>query len=107
MPDTLKQGVTLSAYAWASEAKGILRAELSRRNVTYAQLAKLMLASDIQETPRSLANKISRGSFSFVFFLQAMRVLGVKTVSLEPIEKKPGAPVLGQPEALGRGKPAS
>ncbi|NTV46665.1 MAG: hypothetical protein HGB11_09155, partial [Chlorobiales bacterium] len=44
----------------------------------------------LRETERSLANKISRGSFSFVFFLLVMRVLGVKTVSLESTEKTAG-----------------
>lgn len=76
-------GMGASSY-WAHEAKGIVRAELERRAVTYARLARLMKDHGFDETERSLANKISRGSFSFAFFLQVMRVLGVRTVSLEP-----------------------
>lgn len=100
-----KENLKSSPY-WAHEAKGILRAELDRRAMTYARLAKLLQAHDIPETTRSLANKISRGSFSFVFFLQVMRVLGVKTVSLEPTEKAPGVLHSGQPATLDRGKAA-
>ena len=67
---------------WSLEAKRILRAEIERRGVTYKRLARLMQAAGLHETERSLANKISRGMFSFVFFLQVMRVLGVQNLSL-------------------------
>ncbi|WP_212566841.1 DUF6471 domain-containing protein [Aromatoleum tolulyticum] len=96
-----------SAPYWAHEAKGILRAELDRRGVTYARLAKLMQVQGFGETTRSLANKISRGSFSFVFFLQVMRVLGVRTVSVEPTEKAAGVRYSGQPDVLDRASAGS
>lgn len=75
---------------WTQEAKGVLRSELDRRGVTYMQLAKLLQASGVEETTRSIANKVSRGTFSFVFFLQVMRVLGVQEVVLKPTEKTAG-----------------
>lgn len=84
---------------WTHEAKGILRAELDRRGVTYAKLAKLLQERGIAETPRSLANKVSRGTFSFVFFLQVMRVLSVRSISLEPTEKAAGILYSGSPAA--------
>lgn len=95
-----------SSPYWAEEAKGILRAELDRRTMTYDQLAKLLQSRNIHETTRSLANKISRGSFSFVFFLQVMRVLGVKTVSMEPTPKVAGVRHSGQPAILDSRKVA-
>lgn len=99
---SVKQMVDLkSAPYWALEAKGILRAELGRRGVTYKKLAKLMQAAQIHETERSLANKISRGSFSFVFFLQVMRVLGVTSISLAPTEKVAKVLHTGQPASFG------
>ncbi len=79
----------LSHY-WTQEAKGILRAQIERRGVTYKKLARLMQAANLDETERSLANKISRGTFSFVFFLQVMRVLGVQTISLASTESQEG-----------------
>lgn len=87
-----------AAPYWAAEAKGILRAELDRRGVTYAKLAKLMQANQMHETERSLANKISRGSFSFAFFLQVMRVLKVTHISLAPTETVESVLFSGQPE---------
>lgn len=82
---------------WQHEAKGVLRAELGRRGVTYERLAKLLVASGVSETDRSIANKISRGTFSFVFFLQAMRAIGATSVSLEPTQKAEGVLYSGQP----------
>lgn len=32
--------------------------------------------------PKALSNKVGRGTFSFAFFLQCMKALGVKNVSL-------------------------
>lgn len=81
MSDLPAEDLKLSLY-WTQEAKGILRAEIERRGVTYKRLARLMAAANLHETERSLANKISRGTFSFVFFLQVMRVLGVQAISL-------------------------
>jgi len=75
---------------WTQEAKGILRSELDRRGVTYMHLARLLQAEGVEETTRSIANKVSRGTFSFVFFLQVMRALGVREISLKPTEKTAG-----------------
>jgi len=86
-----------SEQYWKAEAKGILSAELKRRGVTHAQLARLMRAKDMHETESSIANKVSRGSFSFSFFLQAMRVLGVTHISLEPTEAVASVLYSGQP----------
>jgi hypothetical protein len=94
-----------TAPYWAHEAKAILRAELERRGVTYAKLARLMRASHFHETERSLANKISRGSFSFVFFLQVMRVLGVTSISVAPTEKVESLLYSGQPTSKEGNRP--
>ncbi len=53
-------------------------------------LARLLQAEGVEETTRSIANKVSRGTFSFVFFLQVMRALGVREISLKPTEKTAG-----------------
>lgn len=96
-----------SAPYWLAEAKGILRAELDRRGVTYGKLAKMMQACQMRETERSLANKISRGSFSFAFFLQVMRVLKVTHISLAPTEAVASVPYSGQPAQFEKNRAAS
>jgi hypothetical protein len=71
---------------WENEARRIIRAELVRRGLTYEELATRLLAIGVVETERSIANKMSRGTFSFVFALQCMRAIGAKSISFESID---------------------
>lgn len=68
---------------WETTAKNLLKAELKRKGVTYAQLAEKLKGLDIQETERNLNNKISRGGFSAAFLLQCLRAIGVSHLPLE------------------------
>lgn len=68
--------------SWSREAFGFMRVEMARRKVTYKKLAVRLEAMGVDETAKSVASKISRGSFSFVFFLQAMKALNVQKVDL-------------------------
>jgi len=61
---------------WNVEASRILRGELVRRGVTHKKLAQLLEVIGVSETPSAITNKMSRGTFSFVFFLQCMKALG-------------------------------
>ena len=67
---------------WESKVKGLLKAELKRRNVTYQQLAAKLAEIGVAETPENIANKISRGKFSAVFLLQCLEVIGCQTIRL-------------------------
>jgi hypothetical protein len=73
---------------WNREASGILRAEMARRGITYKVLAARLEGMGIPETQKSVASKIGRGTFSFVFFLQATRALGIQRVDLSPLGDK-------------------
>lgn len=75
---------------WQKQARQIVRAELVRRGVTYDQLATRLRAIGVDETERSIANKMSRGTFSFVFALQCLKAMGAKSVSLD-LEPETGA----------------
>lgn len=68
---------------WEKEARRIVRAELVRRGLTYEQLATRLQMIGIDETERSIANKMSRGTFSFVFVLQCMKAMGVNAVNFD------------------------
>jgi hypothetical protein len=37
----------------------------------------------IRETPENIANKISRGGFTAVFFIQCLRAIGVRQLNIE------------------------
>jgi hypothetical protein len=65
---------------WENEARLLLKAEIVRRGITYERLAKRLQSIGVSETTRSIANKMSRGSFSFAFFLQCMTALGAESV---------------------------
>jgi Domain of unknown function (DUF6471) len=67
---------------YETRVKNLLKAELKRRGVTYAQLAEKLGTLGIQETERNLNNKISRGGFSAAFFLQCLEAIGSRSLQL-------------------------
>ncbi len=67
---------------WENRVKGLLKAELKRRDVTYQELTERLAAIGVSETPENIANKLSRGKFSAVFFIQCLDVLGCNTIRL-------------------------
>jgi len=77
---------------WNEEAYKILKRELGRRKVTYARLQKQLAADGVEETERSIASKISRGAFSFAFFIQCMRAIGVQQVDVSEVKQLPELP---------------
>lgn len=68
---------------YETQAKQILKGELKRRGITYAELAARLTAKGAKESERNLANKISRGSFTAAFFMMCMDAIGVRDLSLE------------------------
>lgn len=65
------------------QAKNILKGELKRRGITYAQLAEKLTALGAKESERNIANKISRGSFTAAFFMMCMEAIGARSVSFD------------------------
>lgn len=63
-------------------AKNVLKGELKRRGVTYAQLAEKLAQIGVHETERNLNNKISRGGFTAAFLLQVMVAIDAKEIRL-------------------------
>lgn len=69
--------------SYEERAKNILKSELKRRGITYAQLAEKLAGIGVNENERNLANKISRGSFTAAFFMMCMDVIGANSVALQ------------------------
>jgi Domain of unknown function (DUF6471) len=67
---------------WEERAKGIIRGEMARRGITYAQLVQRLEAIGIDENERNLRNKVSRGKFTAGFLLQCLVALGVSDLRL-------------------------
>ena len=64
------------------EAKRMLRAEMVRRGISYEDLVQLLAEAGVKETSASLRNKVSRGSFTADFFLQALSAMGATSLRL-------------------------
>jgi 3-mercaptopyruvate sulfurtransferase SseA len=67
---------------WQDHAKGLLKAELKRKSMTYKDLAERLTAMGTAESDVNLANKISRGGFSAAFLLQCLNAIGCNNVSV-------------------------
>jgi hypothetical protein len=70
---------------WRAEVKGLLKAELKRRDLSYADLADKLATIGINDNERNISNKISRGTFSATFFVQCMAAMGVKTIHIDEL----------------------
>ena len=62
--------------------KGILKAEITRRHLTYRDVVEKLDAMGTKETEANLRNKISRGGFSAGFFVQCLVAIGAHSVRL-------------------------
>lgn len=69
---------------WKEKVRGILKAEIARRNIKQAELVGMLeKAYGVKETPQSLSNKIGRGTFSAIFMFQILEVIGCEKLSLD------------------------
>lgn len=68
---------------WVTYAKGLLRAEMTKRQITYRGLVEKLAAIGVSETEANLRNKISRGGFTAAFFVQCLVAIGCHTLRLD------------------------
>ena len=67
---------------WEDRVKGLLKAQLKRKNVTYAQLVGLLADQRVMDSEPNIRNKISRGKFTAVFLVQCLTAIGVESIRL-------------------------
>lgn len=77
-------GSPMTDEQWRMMAKQVIKVELKRQSVTYADLSKRLADMGVDESETSIRNKVSRGTFSFVFALQAMKAIGVELIPFKP-----------------------
>jgi hypothetical protein len=68
---------------WEALASNILKSELKRKGVTYAQLVEKLGAIGITEKEINVANKLSRGKFSAAFMLACLKAVGSSQLHLD------------------------
>lgn len=67
---------------WEKQAANLLKSELKRKGVTYAQLVEKLAAIGINEKEANVANKLSRGKFSAAFMLACLNAIGETNLRL-------------------------
>jgi Domain of unknown function (DUF6471) len=71
--------------SWEDRAKRFLKAELARADIGYRELAERLKKHGLDETEASIANKISRGTFSATFLLASLKAIEREQLNLEDI----------------------
>jgi hypothetical protein len=67
---------------WDRKARGIIKAEMKRRDLSYQQLAERLEAIGVHDTQRNLINKVNRGKFSAAFLLQCLEAIGCSRIEI-------------------------
>lgn len=67
---------------WEDKVKGLLKAELARKGITYAQLVGKLAEIGVMDSEPNIRNKISRGKFTAVFLVQCLIAIDVRSVHL-------------------------
>jgi hypothetical protein len=68
---------------WETKAANLLKAELKRQGVTYAQLVERLADIGISEKEANVRNKLSRGKFSAAFMLQCLTAIKAQQLRLD------------------------
>lgn len=74
------RGYKVSDEEWKEYAKGLLKAEIARKNLSLIDVAKKLEAMGIAESPQNISNKINRGTFGAIFMLQILKAIGCKEI---------------------------
>lgn len=86
--------------SWEEMVKNMLRAQMMQNGVSYTALAERLAAIGVQDNELNLRNKVSRGRFTAVFFMQCMKALDADWIrvpaSLDEAAKKGGAQMLAR-----------
>jgi hypothetical protein len=67
---------------WEARVANLLKAELKRKGVTYAQLVQKLAEIGVIEVEVNIRNKLSRGKFSAVFLIQCLEAIGCQFLRL-------------------------
>lgn len=68
---------------WEQKVSNLLKSELKRKGVTYAQLVEKLAVIGVDEKEANIKNKLSRGKFSATFLVQCLTSIGVESLRLD------------------------
>lgn len=67
---------------WETKVKGLLKGELKRRGVSYAQLVGKLADVGVMDSEPNVRNKLARGKFTAVFLIQCLEAIGASSLRL-------------------------
>lgn len=67
---------------WNTKAANLLKSELKRHGLTYADLVEKLGKIGIEEKEVNVRNKLSRGTFTAAYMLQCLEAIGMKELRL-------------------------
>ena len=68
---------------WEAKAANLLKSELKRKGMTYAQLVEGLGEIGIDEKEVNVRNKLARGKFTAAFLLQCLEAIGSQSLRLD------------------------
>ena len=68
---------------WEKKASNLLKAELARRGLNYEQLRLALIELGVEKSTPNLTKTINLGKFSFSFFLQCAKAIGINKIPLD------------------------
>ena len=67
---------------WEARVANMLKAELKRKGVTYAQLVEKLGEIGVDEKEVNVRNKLARGKFSASFLIQCLEAIDCSSLRL-------------------------
>jgi 3-mercaptopyruvate sulfurtransferase SseA len=67
---------------WNAKASNLLKSELKRAGVKYADLVEKLAEIGVEEKEVNIRNKLSRGTFTAAYLIQCLAAIGVREVRL-------------------------
>ena len=81
----VKNPVVKEGVNWPRYASTLIKTSLKRREMTYADLVEALERMGVHESEPNLRNKLSRGSFTAAFLLQALAAIGASYLDISDV----------------------
>jgi len=78
----MERFMSVAEKEWENKVKLLLKGELARKGVTYAQLVGKLADIGVMDSEPNIRNKISRGKFTAVFLIQCLEAIGASSLRL-------------------------
>ena len=77
--------MTRTEEEWQQAVTALVKKEMKKAGVTYAEMVKRLEAHGFKETEASLTMKLKRGAFAATFLLACLAALELEGVRLEDL----------------------